>query len=61
MTTAMLAQEGYELTAAGWVVMLSSVGFVTVLLCWSIYRVLRESRPEKVVSHQEVEPGDTEE
>ncbi|WP_428938810.1 hypothetical protein [Fontivita pretiosa] len=52
------ATPNFELTAAGWVVMLLSVGFVTALLIWCIYRVLRESSPEKVHSQVDIEPPD---
>lgn len=53
-----LAQAGYELTAWGWFVMLVSVGFVTILLIWSIFRVMRESRSDKLHSQIDIEPED---
>ena len=37
---AVAAPENFHLSAGGWVVMLLSVGFVTSLLGWCIYKVL---------------------
>ncbi len=57
--TAPATQAGeYHLTLGGWVVMVFSVGFVTGLLGWCIWRVMRESTPEKVHSQIDVEPID---
>ncbi|HWP39489.1 MAG TPA: hypothetical protein VNL70_01090 [Tepidisphaeraceae bacterium] len=58
MENAAGAAPNFELTPAGWVVMLLSVGFVTALLIWCIYRVLRESSPQKVHSQVDIEPPD---
>ncbi|HEY4759585.1 MAG TPA: hypothetical protein VIH42_03295 [Thermoguttaceae bacterium] len=35
------------MTIGGWIIMISSVGFVTGLFAWSIARVLRTSHVEK--------------
>lgn len=42
-------EKDYTLSAGGWIAMLLSVTFVTVLFAWCIWRVFREP-PEKVVS-----------
>lgn len=49
---------GYELTAAGWVIMLLSVGFVTILLAWCVYRVMGETSSQKLHSQVDIEPPD---
>lgn len=47
------------LTAGGWITMILSVGFVTVLLAWCIYRVLKDpGSPEHVHSQADIEPPD---
>ncbi|MBN2580222.1 MAG: hypothetical protein JXB10_14630 [Pirellulales bacterium] len=33
------------MTLGGWIIMTLSVSFVTLLLAWSLYRVLRDSGP----------------
>lgn len=53
------ASTGWELNFWGWLTMLLSVGFVTGLLAWCSYRVLRESRPQKVHPPAEVDTRDT--
>jgi hypothetical protein len=50
--------DAWRLTPAGWTIMLLSVGFVTGLLSWCIYRVMRESTPTKVHSQIDIEPKD---
>ena len=35
------------MTAAGWIIMSLSVGSVTSLFAWCIYRVLTQQAPEK--------------
>lgn len=51
------------MTLGGWINMLLSVGFVTVLFMWCIFRVLRGSRdPNKQMAHIEpIEEDQTEE
>lgn len=51
----------FELTSGGWVIMILSVGFVTGLLGWCIWRVTRESTPQKVKDPFTVDTKDTEE
>lgn len=53
--------ESYRLTPGGWIIMLLSVGFVTVLLAWCIWRVMRESSPQKLHSQVDIETPDREE
>lgn len=48
---------GYELTAWGWFVMLTSVSIVTLVLVWCLWRVVRET-PGKVRSPVDIEPPD---
>lgn len=50
--------DAWRLTPSGWAVMLISVLFVTVLMGWCIYRVLRESDTGKVHSQIDIEPAD---
>ena len=56
----MLAQTSEHLQTTlqpgGWMVMLLSVGFVTLLLAWCIWRVMRESSAAKVHSQIEETP-----
>lgn len=58
----MLAQaasrESYKLSPGGWVIMILSVGFVTGLLAWCIWRVLRESSPQKLHGQLDVDTHD---
>lgn len=60
-----LAQAGadgdYRLTVGGWITMILSVGFVTILLGWCIFRVLRESTPEKLHGQIDVDTRDKQE
>jgi ABC-type nickel/cobalt efflux system permease component RcnA len=46
----------YHLTAAGWVLMILSVGLVTGFVTWCISRVLRESSAKKLHSPSDVPP-----
>jgi hypothetical protein len=50
-----------ELTAAGWVTMILSVGFVTALLGWCVYKVIATpDTAEHVHSQADIEPPDVE-
>lgn len=40
------------MTPGGWINMLLSVGFVTVLFVWCVYRVLRGPGPEGGEGHE---------
>jgi len=52
-----LAQTG--LTVGGWIIMILSVGFVTGLLGWCIYKVIATpDSPEHVHSQIDIDPGD---
>lgn len=52
----------YGLTLGGWITMILSVGFVTLLLGWCIWRVLREPRAEQRIHSQfDIEPPDARE
>lgn len=44
--------EVYRLTVGGWVIMVLSVGFVTILTSWSIYKVLTTPGSEAHVHSQ---------
>jgi hypothetical protein len=48
----------FDLTPGGWIIMLLSVGFVTSLLAFCIWRVTRESSASKVPAPQEVDTRD---
>ncbi|MCX7886483.1 MAG: hypothetical protein N3B01_04380 [Verrucomicrobiae bacterium] len=49
------------MTLSGWVVMILSVGFVTGLLVWCIWRVLKEPEaPERLHAPEEIDTRDTE-
>lgn len=49
------------MTLSGWVVMILSVGFVTILLGWCIWRVLKEPEaPERIHAPEEIDTHDTE-
>jgi hypothetical protein len=58
----LLAQEtqpiNYDLTPGGWIIMLLSVGFVTGLMGWCIWRVTRESSPAKLHTPQDIDTRD---
>lgn len=41
------------MTTGGWITMILSVGFVTVLFGWCIYRVLRGPRDPHKLAHIE--------
>lgn len=69
MTALMLAQaattraaeiESYTLLPSGLIVMTLSVGCVTALLGWCIWRVTRESRPDKLHGQLDVDTHDVE-
>lgn len=53
-----LASAGYGLTLGGWIIMVTSVGFVTGLLGWCMYRVMTESSSQKLHSQADIEPPD---
>jgi len=49
------------MTLSGWVVMIVSVGAVTGLLAWCIYRVLKEPEaPERLHAPDEIDTHDQE-
>lgn len=48
----------YDLTTGGWIIMVLSVGFVTGLLGWCIWRVTRESSSNKLHSPQDIDTRD---
>jgi hypothetical protein len=57
MTGLILAQQG--LTVGGWVTMLLSVGFVTLLLSWCIWRVIATpGTAGHLHSQADIEPPD---
>jgi hypothetical protein len=52
---------GGGLTLGGWFTMLTSVGFVTVLTAWCIWKVLTTpGETEKLHSQLDIDPGDRE-
>lgn len=56
-----LAAADHRLTVAGWIVMLASVGFVTLLLIWCIWKVLSTpGETEHLHSQADIDPGDAE-
>lgn len=44
------------MTAGGWVTMLLSVGFVTALFGWALYKVLKEPDMDSIHSTMEETP-----
>ncbi|HUJ09116.1 MAG TPA: hypothetical protein VL171_03755 [Verrucomicrobiae bacterium] len=43
----------------GWIIMIVSVGFVTIFLGWCIYRVVREPEaPQKLHAQAEIDTKD---
>ena len=49
------------MTAAGWIIMLSSVGAVTLLFVWCLWRVLaHKPSPEKLHGIDDIPTGDAE-
>ena len=49
------------MTLSGWVVMLLSVGFVTGLAVWCIYRVMKEPEaPQRLHAQDEIDTHDQE-
>lgn len=55
------ADRPYVLTIPGWFVMIVSVGFVTLLLAWCIWKVLTTpGSSEHVHSPIDIDPGDRE-
>ncbi len=49
------------MTPGGWIIMLLSVGFVTLLLCWCIYKVLTTPGSEEHMHSQaDIETPDVE-
>ena len=44
------------MTTAGWIIMLASVGSVTLLCAWTLAKVLRGHKPDHDLAH--VEPID---
>ncbi|MCC7145535.1 MAG: hypothetical protein IT443_03745 [Phycisphaeraceae bacterium] len=60
-TMLVLAQsaDGYRLSAGGWVVMILSVGFVTLLLAWCIWKVLATpGETNKLHAQADIDPHD---
>ncbi len=61
MTMQMLAASEYALTSLGWLFMLASVGGVTALLSWCIYKVIATpGASEHVHSQADIETPDRE-
>lgn len=51
--------ESYRLTPGGWTVMLLSVGFVTLLLAWCIWKVLATpGETGKLHAQADIDPHD---
>jgi len=49
------------MTISGWVVMILSVGFVTGLSVWCVYRVMKEPEaPERMHAQDEIDTHDKE-
>lgn len=49
------------MTTGGWIIMLLSVGFMTGLLGWSIWKVLvTPGETEHLHSQADIDPGDAE-
>lgn len=49
------------MTAGGWIIMILSVGFMTGLLGWSIWKVLATpGETEHLHSQADIDPGDAE-
>lgn len=49
------------MTTGGWIIMVLSVGFMTGLLGWSIWKVLSTpGEVEHLHSHADIDPGDAE-
>jgi hypothetical protein len=49
------------MTLSGWITMILSVGFVTVLLGWCIYRVIKEPEaPKHLHGQAEIDTHDRE-
>ena len=49
------------MTTAGWIIMIASVGSVTVLFGWCLYRVLsHQTAPESLHGIDDIETGDDE-
>ena len=66
LTPCLIAQAtaptaSYALTPGGWIIMVFSVGFVTALLGWCIWKVRRESSPDKLQGPFEIDTRDTQE
>jgi len=50
------------MTAAGWMIMLCSVGAVTLLFVWTLYRVLsHQTPPETLHGIDDIKTGDASE
>ena len=66
-TLTILAQQappeaGYGLSLGGWILMVLSVGFMTGLLAWCIYKVVSTpGSTQRVHSQADIEPPDQEE
>jgi di/tricarboxylate transporter len=53
------ATEDFSLTTGGWVIMVLSVGFVTLLLAWCIYKVVTTpGETEHLHTQADIEPPD---
>lgn len=48
------------MTIGGWIIMILSIGFVTGLFGWCIWRVLRESSPQKLHAPADIDTRDRE-
>lgn len=48
------------MNVSGWIAMILSISFVTILMVWSISRVLGESKADKVHSQIDIHPKHTE-
>lgn len=46
---------------SGWIIMITSVGFVTALATWCVYRVMKEPEaPERLHAQAEIDTHDQE-
>ena len=55
-------EAGYEMSAGGWTLMIFSVGLVTCLLGWCVYKVVATpGSTEHLHTQADIEPPDTKE
>lgn len=60
MATLAQADADFALSVGGWIVMLLSVGFVTGLMTWCIWKVLTTpGETEHLHSQTDIDPGDS--